>query len=315
MSNVKVSVIMLTYNREKYISRAIESIQSQDFDCFEFIIIDNGSTDNSGKIALEYSKIDKRIIFKSINKSTIGKGRNEGLNLSSGDYITFVDDDDTAEPDMLKFLYELAVSNNADMSICGSYKNVDGVTLPNCVYDELIIMSPEDAVIELLKRRKYNAAMPTKMLKRYLFDILKFKENGKYDDITATYKYIANAQKIAYYGLPKYSFYRHINNNSSFTTNDLLLTPEQLDEYFDAFKERTEYLSKKLPSITDYAQYSEWSYMISMCNKINKNNLVNCKLQLSHINNVLQQNYDKFYYSPYIENFEKEFMDKYIRRE
>ncbi len=313
MVDMKISVIMLTYNRENFISEAIESILRQTEKDYELIIVNNGSTDKSGEIAEMYAKSDNRIKVIHIAKSSIGKGRNTGLDLAKGDFITFVDDDDIADQDMLEFLYNLAVESNADISICGSSKRVEGKILPNCTFDEYLEMTPSEAVIELLKRKRINAAMPTKMINKYLFDTIKFNETGKYDDISVTYKYMANARKVSANGLPKYCFIRHEKNNSSFTTNDMLLTPEQLDEYFSAFRERTIYLSQVLPDISEYAQYSEWSYMISMCNKIIKNNLTNCSMQLDYVKNELTKHYDEFYYGKYIEEFEKEFMNLYIR--
>lgn len=307
-----ISVIMLTYNRENMVGRAIESILKQSYQNFEFIIVDNGSTDQSGGIADSYAEKDSRIKVIHIPKSNIGTGRNTGLDMSKGDYVTFIDDDDTAEPDMLEFLHALAVECDADIALCGSYKEVNGEILPNCVFDEKLIMTPEEAVVILLKRKKYNAAMPSKLLRRELFDKIRFRTEGKYDDITVVYKYFAEAKRVIAYGKPKYCFWRHPGNNSAFTTNDLLLTPEQLDEYFEAFRERTVYLSNKLPKIADYAQYSEWSYMISMCNKIEKNHLQQCSKQLEFVKNELSAHYDEFYHSPYIEEFEKEFMRKYL---
>ena len=307
-----ISVIMLTYNRENMVGRAIESILNQTYQNFEFIIVDNGSTDQSGKIADSYAEKDKRIKVIHIPKSNIGTGRNNGLDMAKGDYVTFIDDDDIAEPDMLEFLNALAMECDADIALCGSYKEVNGEILPNCVFDEKLIMTPEEAVVTLLKRKKYNAAMPSKLLRRELFDKIRFRMEGKYDDITVVYKYFAEAKQVIAYGKPKYCFWRHPGNNSAFTTNDLLLTPEQLDEYFAAFRERTEYLSSKLPTIADYAQYSEWSYMISMCNKIEKNDLKQCSKQLEFVKNELIAHYDEFYNSPYIEEFEKEFMRKYL---
>lgn len=308
-----ISVIMLTYNRENMVGRAIESILKQTYQNFEFIIVDNGSTDQSGEIADSYAEKDSRIKVIHIPKSNIGTGRNTGLDMSKGDYVTFIDDDDTAEPDMLEFLHALVVECDADIALCGSYKEVNGEILPNCVFDEKLIMTPEEAVVTLLKRKKYNAAMPSKLLHKELFDKIRFRTEGKYDDITVVYKYFAEAKRVIAYGKPKYCFWRHPGNNSAFTTNDLLLTPEQLDEYFAAFRERTEYLSSKLPAIADYAQYSEWSYMISMCNKIEKNYLEQCNKQLEFVKNELTAHYDEFYNSPYIEEFEKEFMERYIR--
>lgn len=308
-----ISVIMLTYNRENMVGRAIESILNQTYQNFEFTIVDNGSTDQSGEIADSYAEKDSRIKVIHLPKSNIGTGRNTGLDMAKGDYVTFIDDDDTAEPDMLEFLHALAVECDADIALCGSYKEVNGETFPNCVFDEKLIMTPEEAVVTLLKRKKYNAAMPSKLLRRELFDKIRFRTEGKYDDITVVYKYFAEAKRVIAYGKPKYCFWRHPGNNSAFTTNDLLLTPEQLDEYFAAFRERTEYLALKLPAIADYAQYSEWSYMISMCNKIEKNHLVQCNKQLEFVKNELTAHYDEFYNSPYIEEFEKEFMERYIR--
>lgn len=309
----KISVIMLTYNREELIARAINSILHQTMTDFEYIIIDNGSSDNSGHIADDYASKDNRIRVIHIPKSNIGTGRNVGLDHATGKYITFIDDDDTAEPDMLEFLYQLAVENDADISLCGSTKEVEGEFLDNCVFDEKLLMTPEEAVVTLLKRKKYNAAMPSKLLKRELFEKIRFKTEGKYDDISVVYKYFAEAKKVAAHGIPKYCFWRHPGNNSAFTTNDLLLTPEQLDEYFDAFRERTEYLSTKLPDIADYALYSEWSYMISMCNKITRNHLISCKNQLDFVTRELTEHYDEFYNSPYTQEFEREWMRMYIK--
>ncbi|WP_312352967.1 glycosyltransferase family 2 protein [Aminipila sp.] len=309
---IKISVIMLTYNREQFIGRAIQSVLNQDFKDFEYIIVDNGSTDSSGMIADEYARKDKRIKVIHKEKGNIGSGRNAGLDLARGKYVTFVDDDDIAYKDMLGFLYELAEGNKADIAICGSDKEVENEIIPNCVFQELLIMGAGEAIIELLKRKKYNAASPTKLWHRSIFDNIRFLNEGKYDDITIVYKLFAEAKKVVAHGIPKYCFSRHQGNNSAFTTNDSLLNPDQLNEYFSAFRERTLYLSKKLPEIADYAQYSEWSYMISMCNKIHKNFLEGCKQQLSWIERELAENFDEFYGMEYIQDFEKEFLELYI---
>lgn len=98
-----ISVIMLTYNRESFVSRAIESILAQTYRDFEFIVVDNGSTDRSGQIADEYAKKDNRIRVIHRERGNIGSGRNTGLDAAQGEYITFIDDDDWAEPDFLGF--------------------------------------------------------------------------------------------------------------------------------------------------------------------------------------------------------------------
>lgn len=312
MTDTLISVIMLTYNREQYIARAIESVLEQTFPAFEFIIVDNGSSDRSLSIARGYERQDHRISVASIPKSSIGAGRNQGIRRSSGQFITFIDDDDWIESDMLDYLYRLAVEHDAEISLCGSYKVVDGKTYPNCVFQEELVMPPAEAVVTLLKRKKYNSGMPTKLFARRLLEEIPFCEDGVYDDIAVIYKHFASAKRVAGRGEPKYYCYRHPGNHSAFTTNDALLTPGQLDEYFAVFRERTAYLSAVLPEIADYARYSEWSYQISMCNKIMRNHLTNCHEQLAYVVEELCRNRDEFYHSPYIEDFEREYMDKYI---
>ena len=104
-----ISVIMLTYNREELVGRAIDCILAQTYRDFEFIIVDNGSSDRSGAIADEYAAKDSRIRVIHRERGNIGSGRNAGLDAAKGEYIAFIDDDDWTEPDFLEFLYNLLV--------------------------------------------------------------------------------------------------------------------------------------------------------------------------------------------------------------
>ena len=122
-----ISVIMLTYNREQLVGRAIECILAQTFRDFEFIIVDNGSTDRSGQIADEYAAKDSRIRVIHRERGSIGAGRNTGLDAAKGEYIAFIDDDDVPDSDFLEFLFNLAEENRADIAICGAtWANIDG---------------------------------------------------------------------------------------------------------------------------------------------------------------------------------------------
>jgi len=300
----KISVIMLTYNREKLVARAIESILNQTETDFEFIIVDNGSTDNSGKIADEYSKKDSRIKVIHREKGNIGSGRNTGLDAVNGEYVTFIDDDDWAEPDFLEFLYNLAKENNADVSICGAADKI---------FDEKKVMTPEEALIELMWRKKYNMAFPTKMFSRKLADKLRFPEEGAYDDIALMYKLLAEANRVVYHGLPKYTFYRHDNNNSAWTTNHSLLDAATLDEYLYAYRTRTEWLSNKFPDSEKIFKYFEWSFMISMVEKIHRLKLSGCEKQLDKMTIELKNNKEEFLRCPEILEFEKEWLEEHIK--
>ena len=299
----KISVIMLTYNREVLVGRAIESILAQTEPNFEFIIVDNGSGDNSGKIADAYAAKDSRIRVIHRERGNIGSGRNTGLDAVRGEYVAFIDDDDWTEPDFLEFLYDLATENHAEVAICGAADKV---------FDEKKLMTAEEALIELMWRKKYNMAFPTKLFSRRLADMLRFPEDGAYDDIALMYRLLAEARGVAYHGLPKYTFYRHESNNSAWTTNHSLLNAETLDEYLYAYRIRTEWLSERFPNSAAAFRYFEWSFMISMVEKVHRLNLQGCEKQLEHMERELKVHRDDFLNAPEIQEFEKGWMEKYI---
>ena len=298
-----ISVIMLTYNRENLISRAVESVLNQTFTDFEFIIVNNGSTDQSGAIAEDYAKKDPRIRVIHRSKGNIGSGRNTGLDVAVGDYIAFIDDDDWCEPDFLEFLYNLATYNNADVSICGAADKV---------FDEKHIMTTEEAMTRLLWRKKYNMQFPTKLIKKTLFSKLRFSESAKYDDIELMPKIFAAANKIAYHGISKYTFHRHTGNNSAWTTDHSLLDAETLSEYLKVYRTRTDWLVNIFPEGAAKWRYFEWSFMISMVEKVERLKITGCEPQTKMMLEVLSKNKNTFLSSSYILDFEKEWVKRYI---
>lgn len=298
-----ISVIMLTYNRENYVSRAIESILGQTYRDFEFIIVNNGSTDASGQIAERYAAQDKRIQVIHRDRGNIGAGRNTGLDAARGEYIAFIDDDDWAETDFLEFLLNLLEKNQADVSICGAADKI---------FDEKKVMTAEEALIELMWRKKYNMAFPTKLFRRELVGMLRFPKDGSYDDIALMYRLLAGAKVVAYHGLPKYTFYRHEGNNSAWTTNHRLLTPEILEEYLTAFRIRTDWLSERFPDSAATFRYFEWSFMISMVEKVNRLKIQHCDKQLMAMEQELRTHRQEFISAPETLEFEREWMRQYV---
>lgn len=120
--NELISIIVPVYNNAKYLEKCITSIISQTYSCFELILIDDGSTDNSLEICELFQKKDHRIIVMHQENAGVSSARNVGLGVMSGKYFCFVDSDDTIESDMLEKLYVALNSNNASLSICGFKK-------------------------------------------------------------------------------------------------------------------------------------------------------------------------------------------------
>ena len=114
-----ISIIVPVYNASSYIVRCLDSIRAQTYTYFEVIIVDDGSTDESGALCDNYCSIDQR--FNVVHQENLGPGpaRNTGLNLIKGKYVYFLDSDDAIMPEALETAYNLLKSNLYDMAILG----------------------------------------------------------------------------------------------------------------------------------------------------------------------------------------------------
>lgn len=119
MSNSpQISVIIPVYNAEEYIHACLDSILNQTYVVWEAILIDDGSPDSSGTICDKYAEIDSR--FKVIHKKNggVSSARNSGLDIARGDYICFVDSDDSLTIDALESMVETIIREDADVCLC-----------------------------------------------------------------------------------------------------------------------------------------------------------------------------------------------------
>jgi glycosyltransferase involved in cell wall biosynthesis len=145
MNNPEISVITAVYNREAYLSRAINSLLKQTFTSWELIAIDDGSTDESLKILIGFQDNNKNIKVFTQEHKNLSLSRNRGLNLSVGNFITFLDSDDEFLPSHLETRYNYMISHpeidllHGGVTIIGDSFVVDKndrnkmITLYNCV--------------------------------------------------------------------------------------------------------------------------------------------------------------------------------------
>ena len=123
MNNIIVSIIVPAYNIDNYISRCLDSLLNQEYQKLEIIVVDDGSTDDTGKIIDQYAAIDPRIVPIHKENGGVSSARLAGILRATGTYIGFVDGDDYVEPGMYKHLLANAIKYQADISHCG-YKMV-----------------------------------------------------------------------------------------------------------------------------------------------------------------------------------------------
>ncbi len=126
---VKVSVIVPVYNAERYLPACVESLLGQTLGACEFIFINDGSTDRSRQIIEAYQAKDKRIVLLNQTNQGVSSARNHGIRVAAGQYIGFVDADDTVELDMYERLYQAAVDASCDVVLSNVESELEGQML------------------------------------------------------------------------------------------------------------------------------------------------------------------------------------------
>lgn len=114
---MKISVIVPVYNTEKYLHKCVDSILAQTFTDFELLLIDDGSTDNSGKLCDEYAAKDNRVKVFHKKNGGVSRARNLGIDNAQGEYLSFIDSDDYIHPDIYAELVAIADKYNVDLVV------------------------------------------------------------------------------------------------------------------------------------------------------------------------------------------------------
>lgn len=220
----KISIIVPVYDVEQFLSRCLESILSQTFQDFEVILVNDGSTDNSYQICLEYARRDTRVVIIDKENGGLSSARNAGLNVAKGEYIGFVDSDDYIAPDMYDLLYKNIVSYGADISICSFYLVYsDGRIIHTKPKGICKCMSNEEAIRTLLSTKQFENHAWDKLYKKALFNQIRFPENELFEDIAVMHRLLDNCRKVIYESKPEYYYVQRPGSivNSSFNIKKL----------------------------------------------------------------------------------------------
>lgn len=179
---MKLSIIIPIYNAEQTLKRCIESILSQSFTDYELILIDDGSNDKSAFICDEFKQIDGKIKVKHQKNKGLSAARNAGLEMAQGEYITFVDSDDSINENTLQDLMEeLTQHPNADILEYPILERIGHSTK-----ERLLTFTPReynDAAAYWLRERAYHHTYAcNKIYKRQLFAAIHFPEGKIFED-------------------------------------------------------------------------------------------------------------------------------------
>ncbi len=234
----KISVIVPAYNVEKYIGKCVRSIIRQTYKNIEIIIVDDGSTDKTGKICDELAKIDERIIVIHQENQGLSQARNNGIKAATGEIISLVDGDDIVCRD---FLQDMIVAMHDDVDIViGGYKTIgDHNNTLHVAHCNEGLMAGKEATIKLLTQQEDVFVIAwNKLYKKSLFaeyDI--WYPAGKiHEDNLTTYKLLSKARKVAIVDTADYLYVKRAGSITCKSKKE-----QQVREKINAAKEAVEF--------------------------------------------------------------------------
>lgn len=259
-SDTLISIIVPVYNIEDYLPQCIDSLLAQSYVNIELLLVDDGSTDGSGRIADSYAKRDHRVrVFHQPNGG-ISSARNTGLDAMHGDYVMFVDGDDFVEMDYCKTALELALEHQVDIVAFGFNKywpDHDKYIPLKTSHSRL--MDKESAIRELIRRRDvmFNYVW-NKIFARHLFDGIRFPVGRSFEDLAILYLLFDKASTGVYFSDEVLYNYRK-ERCGSITSADTSTTSVH-DRYLNEV-ERMRFIHDHYPEL----EKSEFDAMVCAC--------------------------------------------------
>lgn len=298
----KISIIVPVYNVEKYIKKCIDSILAQTYKNYELLLINDGSTDNSGNICEEYRLKDNRITI--INKENGGQAdaRNYGMEVAKGKYIIFIDADDYIDDNMLELLINPFLKyEDISFTSCGYYNVFLNDVLTNRNSGIEKILDKKQCEISLSRNKEICFMLWNKLFRRDILNNIRFIKGQLHEEIHFMREVCKVMNKCYYIDMPLYYYIRERDGNteSEFREQRLIALKE-----FDLF-EKDMVIENNIDAAQSFS-IMQMEFIISFYDKNKKNK--QCKNQLKNkynllykknVNNIeLRKKYKLFYYSP-----------------
>ena len=218
--NPLISIIIPVYNVEKYLCKCLDSVLAQTYHNIQVILVDDGSTDRCPEICDEYKEKDNRVYVIHKKNGGISETRNAGLDIVNGQYIAFVDSDDSISQYMIERLYNALKESNADISVCGvedEYEDVQKDVLTSEFYvNKKTVISGERATEYILEDIVIVSHVWDKLYKTELFSGIRFPVGRRFEDMYVTHEVINRANTVVLIPDKLYT-YLHRSTSISYT--------------------------------------------------------------------------------------------------
>lgn len=211
-----ISIIIPVYNVAKYIDTCMQSVCTQTYSNLEIILVDDGSTDESGALCEKWKYQDNRIKLLHQTNKGLSAARNAALDIAQGEWIGFVDSDDWINTEMYESLYKLAKTENADIAACSYQREERNLYKTKYASGKVETFTNWEALILLVKNKRLQNHVWSKLYRKELFDKVRFPEGIMYEDVAVSYKIFNQANRVALIDIP---FYHYRIRPNSITDN------------------------------------------------------------------------------------------------
>ncbi|WP_026506352.1 glycosyltransferase [Butyrivibrio sp. MC2013] len=231
--NTELSIIVPVYNVEKYLDECVRSLLDQDYDSYEIVLVDDGSTDSSGEICDRYAKDHDIVSVVHKKNGGLGSARNTGMKACNGKYILFVDSDDYLSRDCLSKLMNRAVDQQLDILAFGAHSFADkgGEVLYQYTREKIPFyqtMTGEEALKIELKNKEYMPSVCIRLFSRVFLNgiDLVFNEIHIHEDEDFTFLAYLRASRVQ--TIPDEYYQRRFRSNS-------IITSENYKKSYDSY--------------------------------------------------------------------------------
>ncbi len=210
--NPKITVVVPVYNMGQYVSRAVNCLLRQDYDSYEIVLVDDGSTDDSSAVCDSLAEAHELISVVHKENGGLSSARNAGMAVAKGEFIIFPDPDDWTDAHYLSNLVRLHEKHHSDLEICGHYVTTEQGEFAHNAQGEERVLEPEEALLLLMGSTAYYGFAWNKL---YHLDIIRKAglqfdtELGMAQDLHFAVRYFLQCSKIAYDPTPAYHYFQH----------------------------------------------------------------------------------------------------------
>lgn len=302
-----VSVIVPVYNVEKYLDRCIKNIVSQTYHNLQIILVDDGSPDNCPQICDEWANKDSRIKVIHKENGGLSDARNAGIELATGEYISFIDSDDYVDLRFIELLLQTMLQENSDIVECKVEKFFENGSFETAS-DDLAIkeFSTEEALLALIEDNELHQHVWNKLYKASIVKDVLYPVGKYHEDEFWTYQVFGRAQKVTKINKSLYYYFQR---------NDSIMGQGYSIKRLDALEgkhNRQKFIQDYFPKIflsskanmygsCMYAYQCVLKYMTGNEKKkaqaIIKNYLSDCKLSMHEIASLKRSNRKWLYLS------------------